>query len=62
MRSLCVQPLVLAQAGVRTCAEQASTATDKVNANQKAELSVAPHLLQRVRLAGRLVSGDALYC
>jgi len=38
------------------------TAEDKARAKQEAELSVAPRLLQRVRLAGRLVSGDALDC
>jgi predicted transposase YbfD/YdcC len=48
--------------GVRTQEDLAATAEDKVRAKQEAELSVAPRLLQRVSLAGRLVSGDALYC
>jgi predicted transposase YbfD/YdcC len=48
--------------GVRTREEQASTAEDQARAKQKAELGVAPALLRRVRLVGRLLSGDALYC
>jgi predicted transposase YbfD/YdcC len=52
--------------GVRTKEEQAETAEDRAQAKQEAELSVAPRLLRQVAavgaLAGRLVSGDALYC
>jgi len=48
--------------GVRTSEEQALTADEQARAKQEAELSVAPRLLGQVRLAGRLVSGDALYC
>jgi predicted transposase YbfD/YdcC len=33
-----------------------------MQAKQEAELSMAPRLLTRVQLAGRLLSGDALYC
>jgi predicted transposase YbfD/YdcC len=50
--------------GVRTTEEQAKTDDDRAQAKQEAELSVAPRLLEQVQplLAGRLVSGDALYC
>lgn len=48
--------------GVRTLEDRALTAQDQARAKQEAELSVAPRRLQRVRLAGRLVSGEALYC
>src|SRR5260221_11996914 len=49
--------------GVRTTEEQAKTDDDRAQAKQEAELSVAPRLLEQVQplLAGRLVSGDALY-
>ncbi len=48
--------------GVRTREEQALTTEEQARAKQEAELSVAPRLLQRVPLTGRVVSGDALYC
>ena len=50
--------------GVRTKEEQAQTEEAREQAKQEAELSVAPRLLDQVRpqLAGRIVSGDALYC
>jgi predicted transposase YbfD/YdcC len=50
--------------GVRTKEEQAETDEAREEAKQEAELSVAPRLLEQVHaaLAGRLVSGDALYC
>jgi predicted transposase YbfD/YdcC len=50
--------------GVRTREEQAATEEERAQAKQEAELSVAPRLLRQVRpqLAGRVVSGDALYC
>jgi predicted transposase YbfD/YdcC len=50
--------------GVRTKEEQAETDAEREQAKQEAELSVAPRLLEQARpaLAGRLVSGDALYC
>jgi predicted transposase YbfD/YdcC len=50
--------------GVRTHEEQAETAEAREQAKQEAELSVAPRLLRQVGplLAGRVVSGDALYC
>ena len=52
--------VLIAGRGVRTTEERAATAQDKVRAKQEAERSVAPRLLRRVHLAGRLVSGDAL--
>jgi predicted transposase YbfD/YdcC len=50
--------------GVRTKEEQAATEEERERAKQEAELSVAPRLLRQVApwLAGRVVSGDALYC
>jgi predicted transposase YbfD/YdcC len=50
--------------GVRTREEQAPTEEERAQAKQEAELSVAPRLLRQVAplLAGRVVSGDALYC
>jgi predicted transposase YbfD/YdcC len=50
--------------GVRTKGEQAETEDEREQAKQEAELRVAPRLLRQAReaLAGRLVSGDALYC
>lgn len=47
--------------GVRTRDEQAS-AQETEEGKQEAELSVAPALLRAVSLAGRVVTGDALYC
>jgi predicted transposase YbfD/YdcC len=50
--------------GVRTREEQTLTEEERAQAKQEAELSVAPRLLRQVGplLAGRVVSGDALYC
>lgn len=50
--------------GVRTTEEQAETEEARAQAKQEAELNVAPRVLQQVQplLAGRVVSGDALYC
>jgi Transposase DDE domain len=50
--------------GVRTSEERAGTAEERERAKQEAELRVAPRLLRRAQplLAGRVVSGDALYC
>jgi predicted transposase YbfD/YdcC len=48
--------------GVRTREERVLTPDEQARAKQEAESSVAPHLLEQVRLAGRLVSGDALSC
>lgn len=50
--------------GVRTREEQALTEEERAQAKQEAELRVAPRLLRQVAplLAGRVVSGDALYC
>lgn len=50
--------------GVRTKEEQAETDEAREQVKQEAELRVAPRLIDQVRplLAGRLVSGDALYC
>jgi predicted transposase YbfD/YdcC len=50
--------------GVRTQEAHAQTEEDRAQAKQEAELSVAPRLLEQVQplLAGRVVSGDALYC
>ena len=50
--------------GVRTNEAQAQSEEDRAQAKQEAELSVAPRLLHQVQplLAGRVVSGDALYC
>ena len=50
--------------GVRTQEERAETEDKRAAAKQEAELSVAPRLLKQVYplLAGRLVTGDALYC
>lgn len=49
--------------GVRTKEEQAQTEEDRAQAKQEAALSVALRLLEQVQslLAGRAVSGDALY-
>jgi predicted transposase YbfD/YdcC len=50
--------------GVRTLEELAPTEEERAAAKQEAELSVAPRLLAQAHphLAGRVVSGDALYC
>jgi predicted transposase YbfD/YdcC len=50
--------------GVRTREEQAPTEEARAQAKQEAELRIAPRLLRQVAplLAGRVVSGDALYC
>jgi predicted transposase YbfD/YdcC len=50
--------------GVRTQEEQAATSEAQEQAKAEAELGVAPRLVAQVRaaLAGRLLSGDALYC
>jgi hypothetical protein len=52
------------QRGVRTKQEPAETDEARAQAKQEAELRVAPRLLDQGRplRAGRLVSGDALYC